>query len=257
MSKRLLIRFWGCAFILLNTWVHAGPTFYTTAPIAARVVDAKTGKPIPGAVINAAWALVPEKKGPETPAGYEARLTVVQVTTGQRGRFVLPGWRHPWHVPQGWQLATKKDPFLRVYAPGYRRAVLSNTRRGRPVNAESSAHLKSAWHRKTIRLKRLPNQQARLAGLVTWRQDIESEIQAYGRIDPARALASQKELLLLFDRACTRLDPTQRQVICFDPASRLGRFIANLKAVNQAGDKVIFISPPGAGQSETLPAGRK
>lgn len=81
--------------ILFNLiiWVSAGcSSSHVTVsgdPVYARVVDADTGKPLPGVAVVAYWELY---QGGIAGGGPCAAANVEEAVTDQNGRFWLPNW---------------------------------------------------------------------------------------------------------------------------------------------------------------------
>jgi hypothetical protein len=78
--------------IVALIWVMAFrlPNSYSAAPIAGRVVDAQSGRPISGAVVMALWELRKDF-GIEGPI-LAGTLHVTEVLTDEDGRYQIEAW---------------------------------------------------------------------------------------------------------------------------------------------------------------------
>lgn len=99
--------------LLINAWWSIGAT--------ARVIDAETKQPIPGAIVLANWEL----KGLE--GWVLEQLEVHETLTSAEGRFSLPtlGPRLRWHG-----MVRADQPIVRVFHRGYLPAIVRNRQKG-------------------------------------------------------------------------------------------------------------------------------
>jgi hypothetical protein len=123
----------------------AWPLTYSAPEIRARIVDEKTGEPVPDAVVLAQWALYSQFIGGG--AGYLHRQHEFETTTDKNGWFVIPAWGPEVRVPY-----TELDNFIpqfRIFKAGYYARVLSNERRANP----QASVVHSEWNGKMIALR--------------------------------------------------------------------------------------------------------
>lgn len=240
MWRTMLGLFLGALLACDMAW--AAPAIYSAPAITGQVVDAKTGKPMAGAIVQASWVLEPEEAAGES--AEPRRLLVQQARSDTRGRYRIPAWPENQQTPPGWRLKPGQDPVLRVYAARYRRLVLDNrltTKTGaRPYNAIDARERRSRWNGKTLRLKKAASQPVWLQELAGWRNAIEAEITALEWKERDQAWLGHKHLLMLFDAECGKLPPERRQAICWAPDSRLGAIAANLRSLEKNRGKIKF-----------------
>jgi hypothetical protein len=124
------------------------PYAYSAAPIAGRVVDAQSGRAIPGAVVMAIWEL---RKG----FGMETSITagslkVMEVLTDGEGRYKLPAWG-PLRRPMGTYLGPDA-PRLIVFKEDYVSFSRANDYDGTGDDRRRNEIQNSSWDGETIRL---------------------------------------------------------------------------------------------------------
>ena len=196
--------------------------------LTGRVVDARTGKAITPAVVEATWVLLAEDargSGPRT------RHIVRQARSISEGSFQV--LQRKQHIDlKGWKPAPGQDPVVRIYAKGYRRLVIENAgiaKGGKRAvaNGPESGPWRWVGEGKTQSLQPLP-QTALASELATWKKDLESALARSSLQDWETALRSQEKLLLLFDEACAALAAPPAK-LCYAPDSELGRYLAQVK----------------------------
>ena len=94
-------------------WNNAPQRLYG-APLAGVVVDAVTGKPIPGAYVSYLWESATNPKGFFGEGGRDICYHAAGTTTDRAGRFHVGPWSE-WSTYR----VTNQDPRALVYAPGY------------------------------------------------------------------------------------------------------------------------------------------
>jgi hypothetical protein len=114
-TKRPLL-FVGIALVALVAWIVYG-TVMRSPSMTLRIVDARTGQPLEGAVVVVSWLLVSSIN-----AGRIEYLDIQEKQTDADGRIQLAGW--------GPQLRLKgsmlDQPILRVFIRGYDPLVKTN-----------------------------------------------------------------------------------------------------------------------------------
>jgi len=129
---------------------------YSAKPITATVLDAETGKPVEGVIVNAYWHL-------EDQGGHGlGPFNVTEAVTDSNGGFFMPGWG-PMEVPQYPSqpfLRARLDPnqpWLQLFKHGYKFEMVQGD--------ESTSYLdnpfwtgspvrESAWDGKVIKIER-------------------------------------------------------------------------------------------------------
>jgi hypothetical protein len=175
------------------------------------LVDAQSGREVYPAVISITWTLRREDGAPGTRRLVEQKRSGVE---GSNAGFYVSPWRLPQPKVPGWEIATDLAPLVRAYAPGYRK------------------HPDVAWEERggTLRLQKLPEtRDAVLEELRTWRRDIDAELASGAPRE--EALAGQRRLILSLEYECGKLTADVRAGLCFEPASDVGRFIADARIV--------------------------
>ena len=222
--------------------------------ISGTIVDAKSHKPVPYAVVNIAWTLQP-RKGTTPSDKQPVRLGAIQTYAGQDGKFKVEGWqqREP-EASRNWEIVPGRDPMVRIYAQGYQRLAIYNLKPGkgkRPYNPAHATVLKWIGQDKTQSMKKLPAGEAALAKeLRLWRQDLDQEIQAMGTgRDKQHALNSQQKLLALFSDQCKSLSDGLRQKICYPPDSDVAK---NMEESDQVRSKNLVYDRPD-GEQQIIP----
>jgi len=144
-SNKTLLRL----FILLGIFIVLPicadyPREYSAEAIQAKVVDAKTKKPLEGVIVTANWQL---ESGNVGGVIYVGQMMVMETVTDKDGKFTFPAWG-PKPLKKG--LLLNHDPQLLLFKPGYRYLSLQNT-------FEDKMYLKpvrrSEWDGKMIELK--------------------------------------------------------------------------------------------------------
>src|SRR5574340_872135 len=108
-------------------WNNAPQRLYGE-PLAGTVVDATTGKPIPGAYVSYLWQGATDPKGLFSGSGRDICYHAAGTVTDSDGRFHVK----PWSEWRTWSVANQ-DPQALVYAPGYEpTTILLNTGRTVP-----------------------------------------------------------------------------------------------------------------------------
>jgi len=140
-------------------WAVAGNAdalSYSAKPIRATVVDAETGQPIEGVIVNAYWHL-------EDQGGHGlGPFNLTEAVTDSKGVFYMPGWG-PLEVPRSPDQPLRRarldpdQPWLQLFKPGYKFQTVAGNEStsylndpfwtGDPVRA-------SAWDGKVIKLER-------------------------------------------------------------------------------------------------------
>ena len=229
--------------LLIGGAVWAAPAIHSAPAIVGTVADAKTGKPVAGAVVQASWVLEPEEEASGILAAPRL-LLVHQTQSDTQGRYRISAWSEDQPAPPGWRLKPGHDPILSVHAAGYRRLVLDNqltTKIGtRPYNATDVRERRSRWDGKTLRLKNTGSPAAWMQELAGWRNALETGITALEWKERDQAWFSHKHLLVLFDAECGKLPPERRQTICWAPDSRLGVIAANLRSLEKNRGQIKF-----------------
>ena len=129
---------------------------YSAKPIRATVVDAETGEPIEGVIVNAYWHLEDQDGHGLGP------FNLTEAVTDAKGVFFMPGWG-PLEVPRDSSQPSRRgrldpdQPWLQVFKSGYKFTTVAGN--------ESTAYLNdplwsgdpvrtSVWDGKIIRLER-------------------------------------------------------------------------------------------------------
>ncbi len=98
-------------------WNNAPQRLYGE-PLAGMVVDAATGKPIPGAYVSYLWESATDPKGFFGSGGRDICYHAAGTRTDDTGRFHVDGWSK-WSTYR----VQNRDPQALVYAPGYARGI--------------------------------------------------------------------------------------------------------------------------------------
>lgn len=98
-------------------WNNAPQRLYGE-PLAGMVVDAATGKPIPGAYVSYLWESATDPKGFFGSGGRDICYHAAGTRTDDTGRFHVDGWSE-WSTYR----VQNRDPQALVYAPGYARGI--------------------------------------------------------------------------------------------------------------------------------------
>ncbi|HEX8738906.1 MAG TPA: carboxypeptidase-like regulatory domain-containing protein [Casimicrobiaceae bacterium] len=94
-------------------WNNAPQRLYG-APLAGIVVDAGTGKPIPGAYVSYLWEDATDPKGFFGSGGRTICFHAAGTVTDEAGRFHVDAWS-AWSTYR----VANKDPQALIYVPGY------------------------------------------------------------------------------------------------------------------------------------------
>lgn len=94
-------------------WNNAPQRLYGE-PLAGMVVDAATGKPIPGAYVSYLWESATDPKGFFGSGGRDICYHAAGTRTDDTGRFHVDGWSE-WSTYR----VSNRDPQALVYAPEY------------------------------------------------------------------------------------------------------------------------------------------
>lgn len=130
------------------------PDVYSGAEIKGRILDAKTGEAIEGAVIVASWQIFEPSFFHK---GADAILHAGEAVSGKDGTYTVPSWDsipRPW----GWEMEGGQDPVLYIFKPGYESEVKGNAKwrteiqTGPPFNARSASVRRSVHDGKDIAL---------------------------------------------------------------------------------------------------------
>ena len=132
------------------------PAVYSGAEIKGRILDAKTGEAIEGAVIVASWHLYqPQWHSPDISLFY-----ATEGVSDKDGNYTVPRWG-PIHRPGGWQMDGGQDPVIYIFKPGYEVEARGNAtwrtgvQTGPPFNSRSASVRRSAHDGKEIVLYKL------------------------------------------------------------------------------------------------------
>lgn len=98
-------------------WNNAPQRLYGE-PLAGMVVDAATGKPIPGAYVSYLWESATDPKGFFGSGGRDICYHAAGTRTDDTGRFHVDGWSE-WSTYR----VQNRDPQALVYAPGHARGI--------------------------------------------------------------------------------------------------------------------------------------
>lgn len=100
------------------------PAVYSGAEISGRVIDAKTGEAIEGAVIVASWQIFEPSF---FHAGAVATFHAGEAVSGKDGTYTVPSWDS---IPRpfGWEMEGGQDPVLYIFKPGYESEVKGNVK---------------------------------------------------------------------------------------------------------------------------------
>lgn len=121
---------------------------YSAEAIEARVVDADTGQPVEGVVVDAFWVL---RQGSFAGGGVPPPpLKILETVTDKNGRFYLPAWG-PIPNTTGGAYFWGEDPLLIFFKRGYDILGHENRVTGEP-NEEPLR--KSDWNHQTIRIEK-------------------------------------------------------------------------------------------------------
>jgi hypothetical protein len=128
------------------------PAVYSGAEISGRVIDAKTGEAIEGAVIVASWQIFEPSF---FHAGAVATFHAGEAVSGKDETYTVPSWDS---IPRpfGWEMEGGEDPVLYIFKPGYESEVKGNVKwrtavqTGPPFNARSASVRRSVHDGKDI-----------------------------------------------------------------------------------------------------------
>lgn len=114
----------GSVTVLVLILIHllAGPVYYRSPAIAARVIDAESGQPIAGATVRAEWRLRATATLEESREA--GTLHAATAIAGADGSFLLPAWRAKLRPPLRW--LAREDPRLTITTPDGRRVNVDN-----------------------------------------------------------------------------------------------------------------------------------
>jgi hypothetical protein len=140
-SLRNMIRGLILALALSFLPIPAAAFIYYANSIEARVIDARTGGPVQGAIVTANWQL---EGGIESGIAID-QLKILETTTDVNGKFTIPGWgpKFSFHGH-----ASFKWPQILVFKSGYKSLRLTNEPR-----SGSQFTTSSDWNAKTITLE--------------------------------------------------------------------------------------------------------
>ncbi len=150
-------RFWLWAFAVAFCWsAQEGMALsYSAKPIRATVVDAETGLPLEGVIVNAYWHM-------EDSGGHGlGPLNVTEAVTDASGAFYMAGWG-PMEVPRlsnNPLLRPRLDPdqpWLQIFKPGYHFLQVQGDESTSYLNDPTwtgEAVRESAWNGKVIKLE--------------------------------------------------------------------------------------------------------
>jgi hypothetical protein len=127
----------------------SGSTEYTADPIHGRVIDAKTGEPIAGAIVVFFWGIYSGSHG-----HYEGPLEIKEAITNENGDYFIPGWgpkTNPYNtvlLADQPQIIVFKPWYGHIYAWNHNPDVLQTD--FYPYQADKN--LTSVWDGRTIEL---------------------------------------------------------------------------------------------------------
>lgn len=148
LAVTMLFLLQGCSLVSAST--------LRADPIDSQVVDAKTGKPIQGAIVVAYWELHPGSLGGDAlPC---AAANVEEAVTDKDGKFHLPGWGPIKGSCGGMR---QGDPLLFVFKSGYGYGRFSNGWGG----VELLSVTRNEWANRQMKLKKFPNLDLRTHGV--------------------------------------------------------------------------------------------
>ena len=131
------------AAVLLLAWMLIS-WLVVIQPIRGRVIDATTGRPVPGAVVTGAWI---RKHMGFQEALYGGPYRVVEAVTDRSGTYELPAWFGvDIHGPLTAR-AVSESPQLYIFAPGYEPRTAANARPAHTLMVR-----RSLWNGKDILL---------------------------------------------------------------------------------------------------------
>lgn len=133
-----------------DPFTSAIPTCYSSADVAGRIVDEKTGEPIPNAVVVGIWQL--EMQGFEH--AYGAAIHVVESVTDETGRYHLEGFE-PRSVVHLTGRLMEHDPRLYILAEGYKPIGRGRYHNYYTDRSNMGAHRISPLNGKDISLERM------------------------------------------------------------------------------------------------------
>jgi hypothetical protein len=148
-------------------WFRACSQEYSADPISAQVVDAETGKPLPGVSVVAHWQLEGGLEG-----GSElGAVMVMEAETDANGKFSMPAWgpKRVYQSPGVYGNARIKSaaPEIFFFKSGY-----ENGRRLNYYGSEGApSHMRSEWDGKVIPLKPFHGELKIYADSVRWFSD--------------------------------------------------------------------------------------
>lgn len=125
---------------------------YSGAPISGRVLDARTGAPLEGAVVLATWKISGCCATVQAPARQRV-VAVSEALTDAQGKYRIEAWG-PIDRPLGYERVAGFDPMISVFKPQYEPAPLMNVswQSGSPINDFATSTLQSIHDGQDIRL---------------------------------------------------------------------------------------------------------
>ncbi|MDH5648945.1 MAG: hypothetical protein OEY67_04750 [Gammaproteobacteria bacterium] len=214
-------------------------TGHTYSAITGKIVSARTGQPIPNAIVSASWLLERERKTtiPSAAPDSALRLMIRQARTNEAGLYVLPAWTAPVKPPKGWAFNTKKPPTLAVFSAEYE-----------PLTDSVFAKVLELYPYHQTNDQKAPSDiDSDNTEVILWtiRKYIEQETTFYRWIgNEDRVASSQTLLLVLSDELCqtrvtkdasrTDLAAMARPSPCFEKESVYGQIQARQRKVKAA-----------------------
>lgn len=140
--------------------------------IDSQIVDADTGAPIEGAIIDAFWTLRPGSQG--FPSSICGSTKAEEAVTDQDGRFHLAGWG-PTPPGCGGKLHGA-DPLMYVFKPGYHFGSFANDLSG----LDATLMTGNAWKGRQMKLKAFSDAELRQLQPDVYRDDFRQLNTALG-----------------------------------------------------------------------------
>lgn len=156
------------ALAMTSCGVASAARTYSAAPIKARVVDSKTGVPVEGVNVVAAW----EARGGMEGGNIMGYVTVMEDVTNAKGEFSFPAWG-----PKIWANGAISDgaPRMLLFKPGYKWQQWWESKYSLD-NAPSGKRMTSSLDGKTLKLERLQDSDLRSRSIYGLRTPVDSII---------------------------------------------------------------------------------